>query len=107
MFVGYPIKEYKMCRAATKGHEELCHWISETAIDTYLKMGYEYANENRMGYAVPKWIVGKDKPVVLLLDDFNRTTLAMLQASMEIVDRQEYISWQLPVGSTVILSNNP
>lgn len=87
--------------------DEKCLWVSERTIPTYTELGYEYTGETRMGYATPKWIVGKEKPMILLLDDFNRGALGMLQASMEIVDRQEYISWALPKGSTVILSNNP
>lgn len=104
-FIGFPISEYKMCAPSNK--EEECLWVSERTIPTYTELGYTYAGENRMGYATPKWIIGKDKPMILLLDDFNRGSLGMLQASMEIVDNQEYISWRLPKGSTVILSNNP
>jgi len=100
-FIGYPISEFKMC----KGEE--CIWVSERSIESYITLGYSSTGENRMGYAVPKWIVGRDKPMILLLDDFNRGALGMLQATMEIVDKQEYISWRLPKGSTVILSNNP
>lgn len=31
----------------------------------------------------------------------------MLQAAMEVVNEQSYVSWSLPSGSTVVLSNNP
>ncbi len=104
-FIGYPISEFKMCKAGKKETEAI--WVSERTIPTYIQMGYEYAGENRMSYAEPKWIIGRKKPMILLLDDFNRGSLGMLQASMEIVDKQEYVSWRLPKGSTVILSNNP
>jgi len=103
-FIGFPISEFKMCNP---NDEDDCLWVSERAIPTYLQLGYNYAGDTRMGYAVPKWINGRTKPMILLLDDFNRGSLGMLQATMEIVDKQEYISWNLPKGSTVILSNNP
>jgi len=103
-FIGYPISEFKMCNPKKK---EECAWVSERIIANYTQLGYEYAGENRMGYATPKWIVGRTKPMILLLDDFNRGSLGMLQASMEVVDKQEYVSWRLPKGSTVVLSNNP
>lgn len=105
-FIGFPISEFKMCKNKGKKDEE-CLWVSERTIPTYTQLNYEYVGETRMGYAVPKWIVGKTKPMVLLLDDFNRGSLGMLQAVMEVVDKQEYVSWKLPKGSTVILSNNP
>lgn len=100
-FVGFPLSQFQM----KKGKEE--EWVSERSIPAYLEMGYEYSGETRMSYAVPNWIVGRTKPMILLLDDFNRGSLGTLQACMEITDRQEYISWKLPKGSTVILSNNP
>ncbi len=34
-------------------------------------------------------------------------SLPVLQATNEIVDRQEYLSWSLPKGSSVILTSNP
>ncbi len=100
-FVGYPLKEYKMC----KGEE--CEWVVESAIDTYTAMGFKYSNDHRMGYAIPKWIMGQDKPMIFLIDDYSRASLPVLQAINEVVDRQEYLSWELPKGSTVILTANP
>lgn len=104
-FVGYPIKEYQMCRQ--KGDDTDCHWVSENAIATYIEMGYHYANEYRMGYALPKWIQGKTTPLIMLIDDYSRAPLPVLQATNEIVDLQEYLSWSLPKGSTVVLTANP
>ena len=43
-FVGYPLKEYKMC----KGEE--CEWVVESAIDTYTAMGFKYSNDPKMDY---------------------------------------------------------
>ena len=100
--VGYPLVEYNVC----KGNE--CLWISDKLIQDYILQGYHATGESRMGYAKPTWLVGKeDKPVLLLLDDHSRALPMVLQAAMRITDEQEYISWALPKGSTVVLTTNP
>src|SRR5690606_24226113 len=48
-----------------------------------------------------------DKPMILLLDDYNRASLQLAQAIMELIETGGYISWNLPKGSTVILTSNP
>lgn len=35
------------------------------------------------------------------------TTEAISQAVMEIICRQEYISWKLPKNTTIVLTENP
>lgn len=62
-----------------------------------------------MGYAIPMWLKSLDpnKGTILNLDDFSRTTEAISQAVMEIICRQEYISWKLPANTTIILTENP
>ena len=100
--VGYPLVEYNVC----KGND--CLWISDKLIQDYILQGYHATGESRMGYAKPTWLVGKeDKPVLLLLDDHSRALPMVLQAAMRITDEQEYISWALPKGSTVVLTTNP
>lgn len=100
--VGYPLVEYNVC----KGSE--CLWISDKLIQDYILQGYHATGQSRMGYAKPTWLVGKeDKPCLLLLDDHSRALPMVLQAAMRITDEQEYISWALPKGSTVVLTTNP
>ena len=100
--VGYPLVEYNVC----KGND--CLWISDKLIQDYILQGYHATGQSRMGYAKPTWLVGKeDKPVLLLLDDHSRALPMVLQAAMRITDEQEYISWALPKGSTVVLTTNP
>ena len=100
--VGYPLVEYNVC----KGSE--CIWISDKLIQDYILQGYHATGQSRMGYAKPTWLVGKeDKPCLLLLDDHSRALPMVLQAAMRITDEQEYISWALPKGSTVVLTTNP
>jgi hypothetical protein len=41
------------------------------------------------------------------LDDWNRADMRFIQAVMELVDRQQYISWTLPKDWHIILTANP
>jgi len=101
---GFPLKEYLMCHPDKKGD---CIWVPEPTVDTYKNLGYNYMNQHRMSYAAPEWMIGKGEGGILLLDDSNRASLSILQAAMNIIDRQSFVSWTLPKGWTVITTNNP
>jgi hypothetical protein len=60
-----------------------------------------------MSYAAPEWIAGKEDGGILLLDDWNRADTRFIQAVMELVDRQTYISWKLPKNWHIVLTSNP
>ena len=89
--------------------DDKCIWVPSEAIEEFLKQGWILTEETRMGYAIPAWLKGLDltKKTIFLADDANRANPAILQALMEICDKQEYISWKLPAKTTVILSLNP
>lgn len=101
--VGWPYQEFHVCR----GDE--CEWIGAKLIDAYTANGWTITPETRMSYAVPQWIEGLDlnKPTIAVLDDFSRASEAIMQAIMEIINRQEYISWKFPKNTTLILTENP
>lgn len=104
--VGFPIKEYEVINP--EHTEEPVKWVPENLLPTYLNSNsWKVTGGKRMGYAPPSWIQGKEKPIMLLLDDYSRGDFRFMQATMSIIDRQEYISWRLPKGSLVILSSNP
>lgn len=108
--IGFPIKEHYMCKEYIDHPEDNeCVWISSESIDEFIKKGWTLTEETRMGYAIPSWLKQLDlnKSTVLLLDDYSRATPAILQACMEIIYKQEYISWKLPKYSTIVLSTNP
>jgi hypothetical protein len=63
--------------------------------------------KKRMSYAAPEWISDKKKGGILLLDDWNRADVRFIQAVMELVDRQTYISWSLPQDWHIVLTSNP
>lgn len=82
-------------------------WVDELAVDHYLKNGYKMTGKNRMSYAAPEWIADKKNGGILLLDDWNRADVRFIQACMELIDRQTYISWSLPKDWHIMLTANP
>jgi hypothetical protein len=84
-----------------------CIWVDENAVDQYTKQGYEFTGKKRMSYCPPEWIADKKSGGILMLDDWNRADIRFIQAVMELVDRQEYISWKLPQDWHIVLTANP
>jgi len=82
-------------------------WVDELAVSEYLKNGYQMTGKNRMSYCAPEWIADKKAGGILLLDDWNRADIRFIQAVMELIDRQTYISWVLPQDWHIILTSNP
>ena len=99
--VGFPVKEFKITNKEGKST-----WIMEAQIDAAMKKGYKVV-EKRMAHAAPEWIQGRTEGGFLVLDDYTRADHRFMQATMEILDRQEYISWSLPKNWHVILTTNP
>ena len=82
-------------------------WVDELAVQEYLKNGYKMTGKNRMSYCPPEWIADKKSGGILLLDDWNRADVRFIQAVMELIDRQSYISWTLPKDWHIMLTANP
>jgi hypothetical protein len=99
--VGFPIRQFEV-----QINDELT-WVDEHAFDEYLKLGYKSTGKNRMSYCPPEWISNKSNGGILLLDDWNRADVRFIQAVMELIDRQQYISWSLPKDWHIILTANP
>ena len=100
--VGFPIRQFEVCK-----DKDNCSWIDEHAVEEYTKLGYKFTGQNRMSYCPPEWIAGKTKGGILLLDDWNRADIRFIQAVMELIDRQTYISWSLPKDWHIMLTANP
>ncbi len=83
------------------------YWVNEMAVQEYLKNGYQMTGKNRMSYCAPEWIADVKEGGILLLDDWNRADIRFIQAVMELIDRQTYISWTLPPDWHIILTANP
>ena len=100
--VGFPIRQFEVCK-----DKDNCIWIDEHAVEEYTKLGYKFSGQNRMSYCPPEWIAGKTSGGFLLLDDWNRADIRFIQAVMELIDRQTYISWSLPKDWHILLTANP
>lgn len=123
--IGYPRKEYELKKDSGETREVIkkrpdgqlvkikqkvfnATWVDENIIEQYTAQGYQFTGNTRMGYAIPEWIQGhEDGNILLLLDDYSRASLTFLQATMELVQNQEYISWKLPKNSHILLTSNP
>jgi hypothetical protein len=101
--VGFPIRQFEVYR----GHELEKIWINEFVVDAYITDGYKFTGESRTSYCPPHWISGLEGGGVLMLDDWNRADARFIQAVMELIDRQEYVSWKLPKDWHIILTSNP
>jgi len=99
--VGFPIRQFEV----TNGTET--KFIDENMIDEARADGFRSTGKNRMSYCPPEWIANKTKGGILLLDDWNRADTRFIQALMELIDRQQYISWTLPKDWHIILTANP
>ena len=99
--VGFPIRQFEV----TNGTET--KFIDENMLDEYRADGFKSTGKNRMSYCPPEWIANKQGGGILLLDDWNRADTRFIQALMELIDRQQYISWTLPKDWHIILTANP
>ena len=113
--VGFPIRQFQMKKdkkVLNSGDSYIQEggdvvWIDENSVEDYRKNGFESTGLNRMSYCPPEWISGKTNGGILLLDDWNRADMRFIQAVMELIDRQQYISWKLPKDWHIILTANP
>jgi hypothetical protein len=99
--VGFPVKEYQV-----KNAEGKTLWITEQEIEMAGTKGYRVVDK-RMSHAAPEWIQGKGEGGILILDDYTRADQRFTQATMELLDRQEYVSWKLPKNWHILLTTNP
>lgn len=105
--VGFPIRQFEMVKAANAEAPEMRLFVDEHAVESYTKNGYEFTGLNQMSYCPPQWISGLKGGGILMLDDWNRADVRFIQAVMELIDRQQYISWKLPEDWHIILTSNP
>lgn len=100
--VGFPVKEFEMVKDDGKKV-----WIQDAVMAMYIQAKYKPTGQKRMTHAAPEWIQGRGEGGFLILDDYTRADHRFMQACMEIIDRQEYISWRLPKNWHVVLTTNP
>jgi len=103
--VGFPMKEHEVVK--NKDGENITKWVTESTLPMYISSGFKPSGNKKMTHAAPEWIQGKGEGGILILDDWTRADIRFVQAVMEIIDRQEYISWKLPKNWHVVLTSNP
>jgi hypothetical protein len=103
--VGFPVKQYQMVKDGEQHQGPI--WVDEPALHEYTSAGFHFTSNKRMSYCPPEWIADKQKGGILLIDDWTRGDTRFVQACMELIDRQTYISWKLPQDWHIILTANP
>lgn len=115
---GFPMKEYE-CQAAKQivgadGKPKMqvlpgTVWLNEKQLDQPTKgMLYRQTGKTRMGYAKPAWVPEyNENGTIVLLDDYNRASQALLGGMMDLILEQKYISWSLPKKTTIVITQNP
>ena len=118
MLIGFPQIEYE-CQIAKKvkdaeGNTKLhimpgTVWMNAKQLDSTDKsIAIRQTGKTRMGYAKPGWVPEyNEHGNIILADDYVRANPQLLQACMDLILEQKYVSWTLPKKTTVILTNNP
>ena len=118
--VGYPVKQYQIYIEVLKENPKLqfietmgqvdtikkAKWVDEATLQTFINKGYKTTGKSRLAYAPPSWVSQKPGGI-LLLDDYSRANARFLQATMQLIDQQSYISWSLPKDWHIVLTSNP
>lgn len=93
---GFPIREFQ---------DSSGKWLNERELS--FKKDISLSGKTRTAYCPPSWVPLDGGGTLLLLDDFTRAPMHIMQAVMEIIDRGEYISWKLPPDCHVMMTSNP
>lgn len=117
--IGFPLKEYE-CQVLKRVKKEdgtfsvsvlpKTVWVNEKQLDEGPgnNMKYRQTGKTRMGYAKPAWVPEyNENGNIVLFDDYVRGNPQLLQACMDLVLEQKYVSWSTPKKTTYILTNNP
>lgn len=105
--VGIPLKEFE-AQYIEDNEVKNTIWILEKQIK-YLEDAYKLTGKVRMSYAPPAWLPEQENPngVIVFLDDYTRANSLFMQATMELINTAQYVSWKLPKYTSIILSSNP
>ena len=104
---GFPQKEYYVTWINKEG-KQVSKWMPEALLHN-VPAKVNITGKTRMGYASPAWLPREENPngTILLLDDYTRANSLFMQATMELINTAQYISWKLPSNTTVVITSNP
>lgn len=104
--VGFPKTKTlirRLINEDTREYEE--RWVWDDSLNRY--KDWEMTPNSVTAYAHPEWVEYLSEGGILLLDDFNRAPVRILQAIMDIIDRRQFYSWTLPDDVLIVLTGNP
>jgi hypothetical protein len=94
---GFPIREFE-----TKEGQ----WLNEKHLEGMQEQP-NLTGRTRTTYCRPHWVPENETGGILLLDDFTRAPQHIMQACMELVDKQENLGWKLPKDWHIFITSNP
>ena len=116
--IGFPITEHecqvKMLVKDENGEPKVkiapkTAWVTEQQMENHEKnIKYCPTGKTRMAYAKPAWVPEyNEKGNLVLFDDHVRANPSLLQALMDLILEQKYVSWKFPEKTIIGLTNNP
>ena len=106
---GMPSRHVKIAKAGDGGPIE--QWVPEEVVHSWLKSEEEWDIVPSAGvrtmYAPPDWVPAEPGPSILLLDDWNRTSVRIIKGIMQLLQNYSMVSWRLPLGCNIVLTANP
>ena len=116
MLIGLPIKEYEAQLFKPKKEEDgtvtrvpaKVVWGTEQVFKSMNPKSYQFTGNTRTGYAKPAWVPSyNEKGNLVVLDDYSRAVPIFLNAMMDLIKDQEYVSWKFPEKTFICLTTNP
>lgn len=114
--IGLPVKEFEAQLFKPKKNEDgtvsrvplKIVWGTEQVFKSMNPKSYQFTGKTRTGYAKPAWVPSyNEKGNFVVLDDYSRATPIFLNAMMDLIKDQEYVSWKFPDKTIICLTTNP
>jgi hypothetical protein len=104
---GLPSRHVLVTKQNGEGPVE--RWVPEEVIQGYLTDDWKMVHSAgvKTMYAAPDWVPSEPGPSILLLDDWNRTSVRIIKGIMQLLQNYGMVSWKLPEGCNIVLTGNP
>lgn len=104
---GLPERHVRATKENSHGDFEM--WVPEVLAEAYKKDGWQIDHRagTRTLYAKPDWAPSEEGPSILLLDDWNRSSVRIIKGIMQLLQNYRMVSWGLPAGCNIVLTSNP
>ena len=114
--IGLPVKEFEAQLFKPKKAEDgtitrvpsKVVWGTEQVFKSMNPKSYQFTGNTRTGYAKPAWVpTYNENGNLVVLDDYSRAVPIFLNAMMDLIKDQEYVSWKFPEKTFICLTTNP